>query len=120
MLRHLTTNRDEDMIARLEVFLKEAVGNKYGMSTKKLLFHRQSIKPKKGAFIDEDRTFFCSELVAKAYKVLGVIEDDETSCSSFYPSHFSASKSSTALKFTHNTSLGPELGIFIDKTNKEE
>jgi hypothetical protein len=27
-------------------------------------------------FVEEDRTFFCSELIAKAYKVLGVIEDD--------------------------------------------
>ncbi len=27
-------------------------------------------------FVEEGRTFFCSELIAKAYKVLGVIEDD--------------------------------------------
>jgi hypothetical protein len=59
------------MISRLEIFLKEAVGNSYGMSTSKLLFHRPSAKPKKGVFVDDDRTFFCSELVAKAYKVLG-------------------------------------------------
>ena len=69
------------MIARLEIFLQEAVGNRYGMSTSKLFFHRQSIKPKKGAFIDEDRTFFCSELVAKAYKVLGIMVDDDRPCS---------------------------------------
>jgi hypothetical protein len=69
------------MIARLEIFLKEAVGNRYGMSTSKLLFHRHSLKPKKGTFIDEDRTFFCSELVAKAYKVLGVMVDDDRPCS---------------------------------------
>jgi hypothetical protein len=31
-------------------------------------------------FVEEDRTFFCSELIAKAFKVLGVIEDDEKSC----------------------------------------
>ena len=31
--------------------------------------------------IDSSRTFFCSELVAKAFKVLGVIEDDEVACS---------------------------------------
>lgn len=57
------------MIDSLEVFLKESVGNKYGISTGKL-FKRQTIKPKKGNFIDDDRTFFCSELIAKAYKVL--------------------------------------------------
>lgn len=52
VLRQLEADRNEHMIARLEIFLKEAVGNKYGMSTSKLLFHRESIKPKKGAFID--------------------------------------------------------------------
>jgi len=61
------------MIARLEIFLKEAVGNSYGITTSKLLFHRPSLKPKNGTFIDEDRTFFCSELIAKAYKVLGLM-----------------------------------------------
>ena len=82
VFRHLQVSRNEEFIARLEVFLKESVGNRYGMSTSKLLrLHRDTIKPKKGAFIDEDRTFFCSELVAKAYKVLGVMVDDDKSCS---------------------------------------
>ena len=27
--------------------------------------------------IAADRTFFCSELVAKAFKILGIMEDDE-------------------------------------------
>ena len=38
---------------------------------------------------DEGRTFFCSELVAKAFKVMKVIENDKTSCTRFYPKHFS-------------------------------
>lgn len=41
-------------------------------------------------FVDESRTFFCSELIAKAYKVLGIIEDDAKSCANYYPSSFSA------------------------------
>ena len=32
--------------------------------------------------IDDDRTFFCSELVADAFKVLNIIENDDTACSS--------------------------------------
>jgi hypothetical protein len=77
------------MISRLEIFLKESVGNSYGMSTSKLLFHRPSVKAKQGTFIDENRTFFCSELVAKAYKVLGWMNCDDKPSSSFYPCHFS-------------------------------
>ena len=33
-----------------------------------------------GRLVEDDRTFFCSELVAKAFKILGVIENDTTSC----------------------------------------
>jgi hypothetical protein len=73
VLRHLQVERDQNMITRLEIFLREAVGNSYGMTTSKLLFHRPSLKPKHGTFVDDERTFFCSELVAKAYKVLGLI-----------------------------------------------
>lgn len=119
VLRRLEIPRTEEMIARLEVFLKEAVGNRYGMSTGKLLFHRPSIKPKRGAFIDEDRTFFCSELVAKAYKILGVMVDDDRPCAQFYPSHFS-SKNSSILHLTHNASLGRELNVFINPTKPEK
>jgi len=46
---------------------------------------RQTLPPTKTnakrELIDEDRTFFCSELVAKAFKVLGIIEDDDTASS---------------------------------------
>ena len=44
--------------------------------------------PEKTKFVNKDRTFFCSELVAKAYKTFGIIEDDDTSCTQFYPAHF--------------------------------
>jgi hypothetical protein len=75
VLRHLDIERGDDMITKLEVLLKESVGNKYGLSAGKYLLGRASVKPKKGKFIDEDRTFQCSELVAKAYKILGVLDD---------------------------------------------
>jgi hypothetical protein len=43
-----------------------------------------------GKFMDESRSFFCSELVAKSFKILGIMVDDEISCSKFYPHHFTA------------------------------
>ena len=57
---------------------------KYSISTDKLL-KKQTIRSKvqgtnSDKLVDEHRTFFCSELVAKAFKVLGIIEDDDTSC----------------------------------------
>ena len=91
------------MINNLEIFLKEAVGRGYSISTSKLIQkntvkrvngkeqplstvktvqsnHEDDLEESKNnferVFVEEDRTFFCSELIAKAYKVLGVIEDD--------------------------------------------
>lgn len=70
------------------------------------------MKPKKGNYIDDDRTFFCSELVAKAYKVLGIMHDDGRASSSFYPSAFSVK--GNMLKMMPGCELGSELNIIVD------
>ncbi len=119
VLRHLEVDRNQEMISRLEIFLKEAVGNSYGMSTSKLLFHKPSAKPKKGVFVDEDRTFFCSELVAKTYKVLGFMIQDDRPSSFFYPSHFS-SKYCKQLNLSPGVTIGRELNIYIDPSTVEK
>ena len=111
-------DRTDSMIDKLEVFLKEAVGNKYGISTSKLLFQRATVKPKKGSYIDEDRTFFCSELVAKGYKILDVMADDGKPCNSFYPSSFSSKN--TTLKLNPGASLGAELNILLDQVKSAQ
>lgn len=64
--------------------------------------------------MEKDRTFFCSELIAKAYKVLGIIEDDDKSCTQFYPATFSSKQSDKELKFTSPTIyLEPELNVIV-------
>ena len=40
--------------------------------------------------IGSNRTFFCSELVAKAWKELGIRKNDAKSSSNFYPKHFAS------------------------------
>ena len=66
--------------------------------------------------MDENRTFFCSELVAKAFKVLGIMENDSKSCTSFYPKHFSEIYSS-ALNLTEGSTIGEERLIEVDASN---
>ena len=69
------------MVNNLEKFLSEAVGLKYGIGGNKLLKKKtEKLENTGNELINEDRTFFCSELVAKAFKLLGVMENDETSC----------------------------------------
>jgi len=40
--------------------------------------------------IDEDRTFFCSELVAKAYKVCGIMLHTEEASANYLPVDFTS------------------------------
>ena len=90
-------------------FVKEAMGHKYSLSSEKLL--RQSTTKrtsKTNKFIDEDRTFFCSELVAKSFKILGIMENDDISCSQFFPHHFSA-LGDPALNLTEGTWIEDEM-----------
>jgi hypothetical protein len=82
ILRHIEFDRGERMCNNLEKFLGEVVGLKYSVAGSKLLRSKTLIKSVNDTneLIDADRTFFCSELVAKAFKLLGVIEEDDTSC----------------------------------------
>jgi hypothetical protein len=70
------------MVDNLETFLSEAIGLKYGIAGK-LVKQKTTVMKADDAntLIQSDRAFFCSELVAKAFKCLGIIEDDDTSCS---------------------------------------
>lgn len=59
--------------------------------------------------IDENRTFFWSELIAKAYKCFGIYNSDE-SWTKVFPKHFSSSDNKLKLE---NAKLGEEV-ILID------
>lgn len=103
------------MVDNLEKFLSEAVGLKYGIGGNKLMKKKTMMKQDNDSneLIDSDRTFFCSELVAKAFKLLGIIEEDETSCTLFYPHHFS-SRGDSFLKLTEGTEIGSDMQIIVD------
>jgi hypothetical protein len=75
------------MCDKLEVFLKQAIGKSYNLRVKDAVFRKESKNLDND--ISDDRTFFCSELIAKAYKILGFTINDNTPCSRTFPSHFS-------------------------------
>lgn len=122
IFRHVNFDRGEKMVDNLEKLLSEAVGKKYGMSankftrakTRKIADDFEDTTPGEKNLIADDRTFFCSELVAKAFKLLYIIEDDERSCASFYPSHFSAKKDDY-LKLTPGTSIDSEMQVIVEQ-----
>ena len=74
LLFEMTSNRLTD----LDQFRKNTVGHKYGLQPSRVLFTTKSqgnfnAEEYKHVEIEKDRQFFCSELVAKAFKVLGVL-----------------------------------------------
>lgn len=69
----------------MESFIRQVVGNDFNISLKKLFFKRQSVAQEK----IEERAFFCSELVTKAFKETGLLQTQLAS-SNFFPADFAS------------------------------
>lgn len=78
--RSLETMRTEEMIRKLEKFVKNVDGKKFGISPGKFI-KRATVEP------GEEQNFFCSELVASAYKAMGLFPSTLKS-SSLWPGDF--------------------------------
>ena len=110
--RKVNMDRSRDFHDKFIEFANQTIGHKYSLDVPKL-GRQKSIglkwKPEEEAavalieeaekiggnhqyekLVRDDRTFFCSELVAKALKTLEIIENDDRSCTQFYPKHFSS------------------------------
>jgi len=91
--RRLKVARTQQFISTFDEFLEEVWEMSYGVDLSKLaarMTMRGSFAIKKGnkkKYVDENRTFFCSELVAKAYKVLNVFQT-QRSAATFFPNNF--------------------------------
>ena len=52
---------------------------------------RMNLEKKETArLVEEGRAFFCSELIAKAYKCSKIMEPTEKACSNFLPASFTS------------------------------
>jgi hypothetical protein len=58
-------------------------------------------------FVEKDRTFFCSELVVKCWKILGIITNEEA-CANFLPG---ALETDDVLKLAEGVKLSNILNI---------
>ena len=67
--------------------------------------------------IEEGRGFFCSELVLKAYKVVGLIKTNQA-CSNWLPGDLTQAKNK--LNLIPEASLGPELLFITDAMLRRE
>ena len=79
---------------KLTDFLKEAVGRTYKFSLSYVTkSNRETIVNDldSDTILDAKRQFFCSELIAKIFKVCNIMEDDGSACSNYLPCHFTTS-----------------------------
>ena len=120
-LRHLDWDRPDESLDILEQFIKETQGNAYQFKLGQLK-KRQTVALKKDfnspimpihnknanrsqsekhdsreeskemRLVEKGRAFFCSELVAKAWKCAGIMKPTNDACSNFLPSHWTSEK----------------------------
>ena len=65
-------------------------GHVYKFELSQLSKKKTMIMSQKNTIIPEDRAFFCSELIAKAYKVVKLMAPTDEASSNFLPSAFTS------------------------------
>jgi hypothetical protein len=87
VFRKLQFDRNPESIGQVEKFVKSVVGKKYKVILSKLFKKKSNMDEE----LNENRTFFCSELIAACYKKLGLLPPDISSAS-YWPSSFAPNK----------------------------
>lgn len=102
-VRRLHMERDEEFYSKFVKFTNESIGKKYQLSV------RKAFRKKRSKAGDEKECYFCSELVAKLYKTLGLILTEDASAQ-YWPGRF-AQRNNLEL---NNAELGFEMRIDLD------
>jgi hypothetical protein len=116
--RKLVLNMTTEQLTDLDAFRRNSTGLNYGIHPSKLMFTHRS-EPQLGQEskqydIHPERSFFCSELVAKAFKVLDLIRDPYAkSCGSYVPGSFEEN-CSIDKDMVAGLALGPSLNILVN------
>mmetsp|Transcript_29375 Transcript_29375/g.29105 ORF Transcript_29375/g.29105 Transcript_29375/m.29105 type:complete len:125 (-) Transcript_29375:3-377(-) len=105
--RQLHTERSNEMLMEIENFIKAVKGMKYNISPRKLIRNKEDNSKKQG--------FFCSELVAAAYKSIGLLPE-KPPASKYWPGDFSEKKKIQLLK---GARCGEELIIDFDLDSRD-
>mmetsp|Transcript_12777 Transcript_12777/g.23788 ORF Transcript_12777/g.23788 Transcript_12777/m.23788 type:complete len:353 (+) Transcript_12777:419-1477(+) len=100
--RHLETERNEEMVQKLEDFICRVKGMQYLLNPFGIIKQRDPTGPSQG--------YFCSQLVASAYKEIGVLHSSVVSVS-VLPGHFSYEND---LQMIDRSFLGEEQLIDFD------
>ena len=96
-----------------QILIEEVLGKSYGISASKFMRKSVNLKGTNGEdIVDVKRTFQCAELVAKMYKVLGLLPESSSS-GKFVPGSWTAKKKTQLEK----GEFGPEWVISFDDSS---
>ena len=101
--RKLYGTRGHEFITVLDDFIKQSIGKRFKINASKIF--RKKCESDTAEVIKDDKTYFCSELVASAYKRLGLL-DKELAASKYWPGDFSQEDSSKKLTLLKGAYLG--------------
>ena len=108
VFRKLNYHRSPEFVSAIEDFVKQVVGKRFKLNPVKLL--RKANERDLDHQIKEDKSFFCSELIATALKRVGLLASD-VAASQYWPGYFSAENPSKAVKLQNEAYLGEEFLI---------
>jgi len=106
-VRRLECDRNSQFHSTVNDYIEESYGNSY--SLKAIIRNSSNVvnHSNEGTkYVDKERAFFCSEHVAKAYKILNVF-DTELSSGKFWPSTLE----SDPLPLAKGARIGPVINI---------
>ena len=79
--------RRPEILKSLDAFVKNSKGKKYKITTRKLM--KKKCETDYGEQVEDKRNFFCSELVASSFKLMGLLPK-KVSSTQYWPGSFAA------------------------------
>jgi len=108
VIRRLNAGLTPEQVLAFQRFVKSTVGRKYKIWKPSAMYRKKSTME----VDDPGRSFFCSELVACAYKQASLLPRHQASCR-YFPGSFAESSGMLLLK---GAKLGTETKIVFDKS----
>ncbi len=108
--RRLHADLSPEQQRGFETFITTVVGRKYGFWNPAALYRKKSLL----SVDDPDRSFFCSELVAAAFKQVGLLRQNQASCT-YFPGSFSEY---SGMQLLQGAFFGKEVEVIFDKSQR--
>lgn len=112
-IRRVHFDRSSTNLKKLQVFAKSVLGKPYSLNPSKIIKSESTVangELQDGPAVNAGESYFCSELVADAWKVLGILPADSVGAR-YLPADFAAKR---RIRVEHGCKLDNELLVDFD------